>query len=210
MGTTDVRMGILPVTVLGLAMLAGPLTSAGSPAVAGYDFKGLELGAPTTAAEVQDRLNTPCVNVVGGACDALDAKLHEQQSIRCGLGSEGMTVCNGVTTVVGAVSRVTLVISAEGLLQRVMVSEFDADQFDAVFAELQRKFGRPKTVSKPVLENGFGARFQQVQATWTDSQRRQVTVWKYSGTSNESCLYFGTLQDQQLMNRLNQGTKGDL
>ena len=195
---------------MGLAVLAWTLTAGASPAAAGYDFKGLELGAPITAAQVEDTLNTPCVGFGGSTCNEFDAKVHAQMSVRCGSGSDGITACNGFTTVVGAPGRVNVVISADGLLQRVMITEFDADQFDAIFAELQRKFGRPTTITKPVLQNGFGATFQQVRATWTDRQHRTVSFEKYSGTKNESWLYFGTQQDQQLINRFSQGKKGDL
>jgi hypothetical protein len=212
MGRTQMRRATLRVATQFAAAMAGALVSNASPAATteGYDFKGLTLGAPTTAAQVEERLNTACVHVGGGVCDEFEASMNPQGHIHCGPGLEGVTVCNGLTTIVGAPGRVNVVISADGHLQRVMVSEFDSERFDSVFAELQRKFGRPKTISRSILQNGFGARYQQVQATWTDSQHCQVTAWKYSGTANESSLYFGTQQDQQLMNRVEQGVKGDL
>jgi hypothetical protein len=181
-----------------------------APPAPPLDFKELALGAPITAAQVEARLNSPCVSAANRACDALELVIHERQKVSCGQGSQGMTVCNGATTVAGFSSEINVVIGANGLLRRVMLSGLDPDNFDAIRAELQGKFGPPKSQQKSGVQNAYGAQFQQIESVWTDSNGGRIEFSKYAGSIERSRLYFSTAEDRERVKATQRGTKGDL
>lgn len=58
--------------------------------------------------------------------------------------------------------------------------------------------GTPRDAS--VVQNGFGAQFQQVVYTWLDREARRIELTKYSGSTDSSSLYFSTAADRALIN----------
>lgn len=138
------------------------------------DFKGLVIGAAVTRQEVEERLG----------------------SVRCGDGSDGVTVCNGTTSVAGYTAQANIVINAKGLLQRVLL-EVDADHFDVIADELQKKFGKPQRRGGGTVQNGFGARFPQTDLTWLDGKGGFLNYRRYAGSTETSMLYLGTAEDRR-------------
>lgn len=62
-----------------------------SAAAHAFDFKGLVLGEPITADQIEARLDE-CVTVTGAACDKFQQRLHDRSKVECGAGSNGATV----------------------------------------------------------------------------------------------------------------------
>jgi len=182
---------------------------AASSGVQAFDFKGLVIGEPTTAAQVEERFAT-CVGYDGKPCDEFRASLHERGRVRCGSGYQGAMVCNGLTTVAGFVTQANIVIGADGTLQRVMLSELDPDNFEEIEGELKQKFGRPKSRHRSVVQNAYGAQFQQVECEWADSHGGRIEYSKYAGDVTRSTLYFSSAQDRERLNPSVRGAKGDL
>lgn len=169
-----------------MARLAVVATLLSAPAVSGaYDFKGLALGEQITPKELKDRLG-----------------------IRCGKGSNGVQVCNGVTTVAGFSTTANIVIGADGKLRRVMLSP-RPDAFEDIARELVGKFGEPESHETSTAQNGFGAQYQQVEYVWKDGAGSQIQFRKYAGNVRSSMLYFGTAEDQQILSAP-RAAKGDL
>jgi hypothetical protein len=174
-----------------------------------FDFKGLVLGEPITADQVEARLDE-CVTVTGAACDKFQQRLHERSKVQCGAGSNGATVCNGLTTVAGFVTQANIVIGADGKLRRVLLSSIRPDNFEAIARELQAKFGAAQAQEGSTVQNAFGAQYGQVVLTWSDSQERRIDFTKYAGTTDKSSLFFSTAQDREVLQQSSSGARGDL
>lgn len=189
--------------------LVSVLTAAHGVAQA-IDFKGLVLGEPASASQVEERLNSSCVSGTNRPCDALEVTIHERRKVNCGDGDRGMTVCNGITTVAGSPAEINVVIGVDGLLRRIYLSNFDPGDFEAVSEELRRKFGPPKSQRNSAVQNAFGAQYQQTEQVWTDSRGRRIEFSRYAGSVDRSSLYFSTAQDRERVKEVRKGAKGDL
>lgn len=187
-----------------LAMVV--LASAISPAQA-FDFKGLVLGEPIAAAQVEERMNTGCVSFdPGKPCDEVFTALHEKMRVKCGEGYQGATVCNGWTTIAGVRSQVNFVIGTTGLLQRVLFLSLSPDNFEAIADELRGKFGRPTSQRNSTVKNAFAAQYGQTELVWADSRGRRIDFSRYGSSLDSSLLQFSTTKGREPPAR----QKGDL
>lgn len=59
-----------------------------------------------------------------------------------------------------------LVIERNGLLMGVQFDTYGVQYQDAVFADLKSKYGKPSSVRKTTAQNGFGASFAILHASW--------------------------------------------
>ncbi len=134
-------------------------------AVAGgeFDFKGVSIGKLSTAEEVESRLG-----------------------IKCGAGVNGMTVCNGFTTIGGESARGHVMIESSGTVARITVS-FSERTFDAIESGLIEKFGSP-TTNRQSSRNRAGVSFESVTHLWTTPERGIVTVSKNISSAGDAVL----------------------
>jgi len=115
----DHRIKLAATFIIGLISTASIAAAHHAPHLTQpLEFKTLVLGAPTTPAQVEAVLTTPC-GMKGGTCDALDKKIQEDRKVTCGLGGGGVQVCNGSTTIADTIAEVNVVIGADGILQRI-------------------------------------------------------------------------------------------
>jgi hypothetical protein len=172
------------------------------------EFKTLVIGGPTSPAQVEAALTTPC-GMPGGPYDELDKKLQEMRRLKCGAGGDGMQVCNGTTTIAGSLAEVNVVIGSDGTLQRIHLTLSDLG-YDDVEQALISKFGTAQRVSHPTLQNGFGATFRQEESLWIGANSTQLLLNKYAGDTGHGDVYFSTQQDRDLMTGKNQAPSSDL
>ena len=157
------------------------------PSVAlGFDFKGIAIGAPATPEQVQEKLG-----------------------VRCGAGADGKQVCNGNVTIAQERSYMILVISAQGVVQRIFLS-LSPEAFDIVAPLLLEKFGPAASTSRSQVQNRMGAKFDQVIHLWKDEQENQVFYSRYSGTVDKSVLSFTTKEDRGMLNKNRGNPKSDI
>lgn len=140
-----------------------------------FDFKGVRVGAKATVAEVQERLG-----------------------ISCGVGHADMQVCNGQSTVADEPGTINVVISPSGVVERIRL-DLSPEPFEQVAAALTQKFGTPSRVDRGVVQNRFGAKFQQVEYVWLGKNGIRIDFSKYAGTLDRSQLYFSTREDRALL-----------
>jgi len=151
-----------------------------------FDFKGVKLGAKATPEFIQDTLR-----------------------INCGEGANKMTVCNGDVTIAEERGELNLVLSADGVVQR-MWFDLDPKSFDVIAPELIKKFGKPSQRLTPTLQNSFGAKFRQEELVWNGKGGLQVRYSKFSSRIDRSMLYFSTLADRKLLNGESSSRSKDL
>lgn len=163
----------------------------------GLELKGLMLGGEVTTAQVEQSLATPCEQF-GKPCDETWKGIHDHMKVSCGDGSDGVKVCNGMTTIAGVSADANVVIGSDGRLQRIFLT-VGSDSFDVIADELSKKFGRPSTVKHSVVQNGFGATYAQVEFVWQRVNGLSVLLTKYASDVDHSTIYFSTKQDRQLM-----------
>lgn len=163
-----------------------------------FDFKGLVIGEPTTAEQIEARLKRECAPS-DDSCTGPYRDLLERGRVRCGDGANGAKVCNGVTSVAGFAAQANVVINPAGVLRRVLVTLSPGD-FEVVASELKKKFGKPTTEKADVLRNAYGANFNQVELIWNDENGRQIHYRRYAGSVKQSTLYFSTEEDRRSMN----------
>jgi len=173
-----------------------------------FDFKGLVLGEPTTPARVEAVFAT-CAPFRGEQCNNVEQMLHDRLKITCGLGHQGMMVCNGSTTIAGFLTMANIVIGQSGSLQRIALSEIDPDNFDELREQLVAKFGPPKRSEQSRVQNSFGAQYQQFEYEWSDARGRRILLRKYADRVDKSSVTFDTPEDRAMLNQ-RRGKKGDL
>ena len=173
-----------------------------------FDFKGLVLGEPITADQIEALLDK-CAPGNGAPCSEIDLLLNKAR-VECGTGDGGAKVCNGLTTVAGFPAQANIVIGADGTLRRVLLSSIRSDNFEAIARELEAKFGAPQGQDASTVQNAFGAQYGQIVLSWTDSQGRRIDFTKYAGTTENSSLYFGTVQDREVLQQSSSGARDDL
>lgn len=181
---------------------------AGRGEAANLDFKGLMLDGEVTTAQVEENLRTPCQQT-DKPCDEFWQGIHDKMSVSCGDGVGGVKVCNGMTTVAGERAEANVVIGSSGHLQRIFLT-LDSDAFDAIADELIKKFGRPSSTKRSVVQNGFGARYLQVEHVWHGANGSSVLLSKYATSVDKSTLYFSTKADNEMLSDSKKGRSDDL
>lgn len=140
-----------------------------------FDFKGLQLGKPTTAEDVEARLN----------------------GVGCGAGANSALVCNGNTTIAEETAKVNIVIGATGLLQRIALT-VDRRSFGVVLPNLVAKFGRPTANQRSVSQNAMGAKFEERVYLWRRKGGLELTAFTAQNYDTAS-ISFSTPEDRQLL-----------
>lgn len=171
-------------------------------------FKGLTLDTEVTAAQVENTLATPCKEL-GKDCDAFWQKLHDDMKVSCGNGYGGVIICNGETTIAGTAADANVVIGKNGRLQRIWLT-IKSDDYETVIEELLKKFGKPTSIKRSSLQNGFGARYTQTDSSWSGANGQRLLVSRYAGNIKESTIYFSTKADNEMLTGTKKGNSKDL
>jgi hypothetical protein len=149
-----------------------------------FDFRGLRVGDFTTP----------------GAVEAAMQKDMDHPYFKCGSGSGGMQVCNGLTIIAGAVAEVNSVIDDSGRLIRISL-RISSDDFEQVTTGAQEKYGPPTSSSSELLQNRAGATFANRTLIWGNEKGNYIQALKYAGTIDKALVYFGTPEDTALLNQ---------
>jgi len=168
---------------------------AGHACAQGLEFKGLQLGQVTAPSEVVKQLRTDEAQKLCGRADGPCADLV---NISCGAGNDGIQVCNGKTTIVGNMADLNAVIGADGRLQRIFLT-FSNDSYDEVHSALLQKYGKPSSVKKYRVQNGFGAQFVQVDTIWRRAGGLKLRLSLYGASTDDSVVYFSTKADDDML-----------
>ena len=151
-----------------------------------FDFKGVAVGSPATAEQVLEKLG-----------------------VTCGAGANAMQVCNGTVTIAREPARMNLVISANGIVQRIDLT-LAPEAFEVVAPLLIERFGEPTKTDRSEIQNRMGAKFEQVTHFWGGQGDSEVLFRKYAGTGNSSTLYFSTKEDRDLRAKPKTNRRGDI
>ena len=154
-----------------------------TPQCAAYDFKGLHMGAPTSAEDVLDKLN-----------------------IVCGEGVESSLVCNGMTTVADVDAQANIVIDASGKLQRVALT-FHAAYFAGALDALVAKFGKPTRTLRVPLQNVYGARYVRIERLWANRRGDRIEADDMTSSPDEASITFNTAAERKQFGRAGPSAK---
>lgn len=178
-------------TNIKLMVIAYCLLAASKTAIA-FDFKGIEVGGPKTyqSEDVQYALGT-------------------ESRINCGKGSEERMVCNGVTSIGGAIAITNIVISPNGVVTRIAL-KIDSNDFLKVVSVATEKYGKPTKITTKVEQNRMGAKFQNVTYLWQGKEGRYIRIVKYYQTLDDGEVYFGTAEDTELLHNIYSPKKEDI
>lgn len=119
--------------------------------------------------------------------------------VTCGAGLRGMQVCNGVGRIAQAVAQYNIVIGADGVLDRVR-AEISASDYDAVSTAVRKQFGAPASSRRPVVQNGFGAKFRDEELSWNGISGSQLVLNRFTSDLEHSLVIFSTRRDRDLTN----------
>lgn len=169
----------------GCALVLAALLSTAASA-RNYDFKGVQIGTMATPQMIKDRLG-----------------------VECGAGAPGMQICNGNVTIAKEPADLNLVIGSNGQVQRILLS-LQPGSFDLIEHELMRKFGAPTRRESPSVQNRMGATFQQIRDIWMGDNGVKMVFERYTGSIDNSTLYFSTEADRRLMSGTDVDRSGDL
>lgn len=158
-----------------------------------FDFKGLELGATTTIEAVENALKFCGPTSVHTSC----ALIKEAANVKCGEGANGWKVCNGLTSVAGNTGRVNLVINEHSVIQRLHITEISSSAFDDIGKQLKVEFGRPASKRRSIVQNGYGAKFEQTEIVWRNAKNHRVELIDYAGSIDSASVYFSIPEDRQ-------------
>lgn len=159
------------------------------------EFKGLALGRVTTPSQVEAQL-TPN-EALRSICGQSEGPCADRIKVSCSASDGGVQVCNGKTTIAGSLADTNAVIGSDGRLQRIFMT-FSSDSYDVVHDALLKKFGKPSSVKKSAVQNGFGAQFMQVDTVWLRGGGLKLSLSRYGANTDESVAYFGTKADEDL------------
>ena len=151
-----------------------------------FDFKGVVIGAPATPELINEKLG-----------------------VSCGVGFEGIQVCNGTVTIARESARMNLVISSTGVVRRINLTLSPA-VFDVIAPLLVEKFGPPEKIKRGEVQNRMGAKFDQVEYYWQNSTGHQVIYEKYAGSLDSTTLNFSTREDREKLQVPKASRKNDL
>lgn len=192
---------------LALSLLLGLAWTGSAIAADQLEFKGLALDSVVTSEQVVENLKVPCEQG-GKTCDDFWQEMHNQMAVACGTGHEGKHVCNGRTTVAGEKATANVVIGSDGRLERVWLTASNY-AYESILTELVKKYGKPSSVKRYSVQNGFGAAFVQVDSVWNGAGGQSLIVSKYAGNTDESTVYFSSRADRAVRSS-NEGNSGDL
>lgn len=168
---------------------------AGTACAQSLEFKGLQLGQVTTPSQVEEKLKTDEAQKLCGRSEGPCADLV---NVACGAGNSGIQVCNGKTTITGSQADVNVVIGADGRLQRIFLT-FSNYAYDDVHDALLKKFGKPSSVKRYGVQNGFGAQFAQVDTIWLRPGGLKLRLSRYGASTDDSVVYFSTKADDEML-----------
>ena len=140
---------------------------------ASLDLDGLTVGQPATPEAVLTSLG-----------------------VTCGEGYQGTEVCNGNTSYEAHPAEANVVIGADGVLDRILLT-IDHDNYEDVIKALRKKFGPPRSSVHPVVQNGFGARFQQEQLVWYGARGTQLFASRYAADTNHATILLTTKRGRE-------------
>ena len=166
------------------------LLGAACPSLA-LDFKGVVVGAHSTPESVESEL--------GG----------DSKTVHCGSGLDGMQICNGYTTVAGAVAKLNLVIDSGGQVIRIDL-HFPSAFFERVEEAVLEKQGKPLKTDRSQVQNRMGATFTNISHQWIAKNKTTLTLTKYASGLDSSDLYFGSPADTALFESLKKQRAHDL
>jgi hypothetical protein len=152
-----------------------------------FDFRGLRVGGLVTPAAVERA--------------SKDKDMSDVGAVKCGAGSQGAQVCNGIAVVAGAVAYVNAVIDASGRLIRISLA-FPSEHFEQVAQGAVEKYGKPTRSSSASLQNRMGATFENTTLIWGDLRGEYIQASKYGDTIDKGYIYFGTAQDTALQKQV--------
>jgi hypothetical protein len=178
----SVNQGFVMLTIRLLLTLALLLPSF----AAAYDFKGISIGQTATPAQITEKLG-----------------------VKCDEGHKGLQVCNGMVTIAREDVMMNLVISPQGIVQRINLS-LSPDAFDTVAQLLIEKFGPTTTSNRSKVQNRMGAKFDQVELFWEDKNGNQVLYSRYAGMIDQSSLSFTTKEDREMLKRIKGDPRADI
>ena len=142
-----------------------------------FDFKGVQLGAPSTPERVKEVLG-----------------------VTCGIGADYYQVCNGSVTIAKEPAMMNLVINKNGIVQRISLS-LSPGAFEVVTQELIKKFGTPTKTDQSTVQNPMSASFLQVVHLWKNANGNEVFYSKYESTIDNSVLNFSSKEDRELLGK---------
>ena len=149
------------------------------------DFKGIELGAPTTKEEVVSKIG-----------------------LSCGPGTNHLLICTGYSTIAGARAFINLVVGKSGNVSRILI-DFKESSYAEVARAIQKKFGPPIETENDILQNAMGAKFKQEKMIWMEGENH-VVLRRYAGNITDSSIYMSTEEDRAMMREFNEKAAGDL
>jgi hypothetical protein len=157
-----------------------------------FDFKGIEVGSPKTyqAKDVRDALGV-------------------ERNIDCGKGKEDCMICNGVTSIGGAIALANIVISPKGVVTRIAL-KISSDDFLKVVSVAIEKYGKPTKITTKVEQNIMGAKFQNISYLWQGTEGRYIKIDKYYNTLDYGEVYFGSAEDTALLQQIFSPKKEDI
>lgn len=155
---------------------------------AAFDFKGIDVGGQKISAE----------------------QVQSTLEIKCGAGSEGRIICNGKTSIGGAVADANIVISPKSEVTRIALRISSRD-FQKVVAAAIEKYGKPTREINSVLQNRMGAQFPNITYWWEGNGGNHIKISKYISSLDSGEVYFGTAEDTALLEQMfNKPKKGDI
>lgn len=146
-----------------------------------FDFKGIVVGAPATPRTIKQKLG-----------------------VDCGVGYEGMQVCNGTVTIAGVIADMNLVISNTDKVQRIGLS-FSSKFYEQVEDAMIKKFGKPGVNLTSEVQNGYGARFTQRELLWGDAPNT-VAMMKYANKVTDSFIMFSSAEETAMRSTRDQSS----
>ena len=155
---------------------------------AAFDFKGIDVGGQKMSPE----------------------QVQSILEVKCGTGVDGGQVCNGKTSIGGAVADANIVISSKSEVIRIALRIKSRD-FQKVVAAVTEKYGKPTREVNSALQNGYGAQFPYITYWWDGKGGNYIKVSEYTSSRDSGEAYFGTAEDTALLDRVfNKPKKGDI
>ncbi len=122
--------------------------------------------------------------------------VHDALGLACGEGSQNIQVCNGVSSYANSSGEANVVIGSDGLLDRVYLT-IDEDNYDDVAQSLRKQFGSPQRIARSVVQNGFGATFQQEALTWNGLHGTRLYVSRYAADMEHATVLLTSKRGRQ-------------
>lgn len=144
------------------AVIAAILAAPGMASA--VDFKGIQLGAPTTFQAVSDALGFPCSS----------------------------SACLGETTIAGQPARSR--VAFDGVTVARIDVIFEPRDFPAVLAACQKKYGVPSASTATEKQNLHGAKFLVTRVTWRFADGSQAVLLDRDSVSEGSFALYSAME----------------